>query len=94
MDRPTAAVSVRHRTDPAACICYKTIVHNPLPGDFMKPTLRFCNKTKRAGATLLLAVMAVAISGCGSLQDWRDENKGIRLESLKAAPGYQVAVLA
>ena len=34
------------------------------------------------------------ISGCATLQDWRDENKGIQLASLKTAPGYGVSVLA
>jgi glucose/arabinose dehydrogenase len=39
-------------------------------------------------------VLTIGLSGCGALQDWRDENKGIRLESLRVPPGYRVAVLA
>ena len=35
-----------------------------------------------------------ALASCGSLQDWRDENKGIQLTSLKTPPGYRVSVLA
>ena len=50
--------------------------------------------TWRVGTTLLAVATAVIVSGCGTLQDWRDENKGIQLASLKAPPGYRVTVLA
>ena len=36
----------------------------------------------------------MGLSGCGWLQDRRDENKGIQLQSLKVPEGYRVAVLA
>ena len=49
---------------------------------------------RHVAATLVIAAMAVSISGCGSIQDWRDENKGIQIGSLKAPAGYRVAVLA
>ena len=38
--------------------------------------------------------MMALLSGCATLQDWRDENKGIQLSSLKAAQGYSVSLLA
>ena len=48
---------------------------------------------KRLAITVLTAAMAF-VSGCATLQDWRDENKGIQLASLKAAQGYSVSLLA
>ena len=48
---------------------------------------------KRLGPTAVVAMMAL-LSGCATLQDWRDENKGIQLSSLKAAQGYSVSLLA
>ena len=59
----------------------------------MDMTQRSCHVNKHAfaksaGAALLLGGIAIVISGCGALQDWRDENKGIQLESLKASAGY------
>lgn len=50
--------------------------------------------THAASASSLLMALAVAVSSCAWLQDVRDEKKGIQLQSLKAPPGYQVAVLA
>ena len=49
---------------------------------------------KRIAATLFGIAIITAMSGCATLQDWRDENKGIQVASLRAAPGYNVAVLA
>ena len=49
---------------------------------------------RHVAATLAITAMAVSISGCCSIQDWRDENKGIQIGSLKAPAGYRVAVLA
>ena len=46
------------------------------------------------GAICALIMLSLGLSGCATLQDWRDENKGIQLASLRAAPGYQVSVLA
>lgn len=60
----------------------------------MQPIAQVCSNTLRAGTAMLSVAVAVAISGCGALQDWRDENKGIQLENLKAPPGYRVSVLA
>lgn len=37
---------------------------------------------------------ALTLSACSFYQDWRDENKGIQLESLRAPPGYKVSLLA
>ena len=48
---------------------------------------------KRLALTAVVAMMAL-LSGCATLQDWRDENKGIQLASLKAAQGYSVSLLA
>ena len=48
---------------------------------------------KRLAITVLTAAIAF-VSGCATLQDWRDENKGIQLASLKAAQGYSVSLLA
>jgi glucose/arabinose dehydrogenase len=44
--------------------------------------------------TLVCAVSIASFAGCGWLQDRRDENKGIQLQSLKVPAGYRVAVLA
>ena len=48
----------------------------------------------RIGTATLWAALAASLAGCGFYQDWRDENKGIQLDSLKAPPGYKVSVLA
>lgn len=45
-------------------------------------------------AALLSAIVATTLTGCATLQDWRDENKGIQLSSLTAASGYRVTLLA
>ena len=45
-------------------------------------------------AVALTVLLSAGLSGCGFYQDWRDENKGIQLDVLKAPPGYQVSVLA
>ncbi len=50
--------------------------------------------SKRFAITALAAAMMAWVSGCATLQDWRDENKGIQLSSLKTAPGYSVSLLA
>ena len=60
----------------------------------MRTTARFWSITRRARSLFLWAGIAGALSSCGTLQDWRDENKGIQLGSLKAPAGYQVTVLA
>lgn len=48
---------------------------------------------QRLALTAVVAMMAL-LSGCATLQDWRDENKGIQLSSLKAAQGFSVSLLA
>ncbi len=60
----------------------------------MRTSLSFQKKITRLVSTALGLGMLAALSSCGTLQDWRDENKGIQLASLKAPPGYRVAVLA
>ncbi len=60
----------------------------------MRTSLSFQKKITRLVSTALSLDMLAALSSCGTLQDWRDENKGIQLASLKAPPGYRVAVLA
>ena len=57
----------------------------------LSPFLPF---SKRSFAALFALAITAAMSGCATLQDWRDENKGIQLASLKAASGYRVSVLA
>jgi glucose/arabinose dehydrogenase len=54
----------------------------------------FVRLSNRVSAALLAVAAAATMVGCGTLQDWRDENKGIQLQSLRAATGYKVAVLA
>ncbi len=49
---------------------------------------------QRVAATLATAILVVLMAGCATLQDWRDENKGIQLATLKAASGHKVTVLA
>ncbi len=58
-----------------------------LSSEFQSPATRL-----RTG--LMWLAMAAALSSCGFYQDWRDENKGIQLDSLKAPPGYRVSVFA
>ena len=48
----------------------------------------------RIGTATALSALAALLAGCGFYQDWRDENKGIQLDSLRAPPGYKVSVLA
>ena len=49
----------------------------------------------RAAKTAMLCLaLASTLSGCNSLMDWREENKGIQLDSLKAAAGLNVSVFA
>ena len=48
----------------------------------------------RIGTATAWAALAALLAGCGFYQDWRDENKGIQLDSLRAPPGYKVSVLA
>ena len=60
----------------------------------MRTIAGFSEKAPRVAATVLRLGIVAILSGCGTLQDWRDENKGIQLASLKPPPGYRVAVLA
>ena len=55
--------------------------------EFHKPMARFSK-------AVALAIIASSLAGCGFYQNWRDENKGIQLDSLQAPPGYKVSVLA
>ena len=52
----------------------------------------------RRGKSALLAALVTAavatLGGCGTLADWRDENKGIQMEALKTAPGLKVSLFA
>ena len=53
------------------------------------------NKTLSCLSKAMVCIgLTVALTGCGAIQDWRDEHKGIQIESLKTPPGYQVGVLA
>ena len=49
---------------------------------------------KQGSLAFFAAAMAAIKSGCATLQDWRDENKGNQLSALQVAPGYTVSVLA
>ena len=50
---------------------------------------------RERGATAVLVALAVlGLTGCASLADLRDENKGIQLDTLKTAPGFKVSVYA
>lgn len=60
----------------------------------MRAFLSLLPSVQRVAATLATAILVVTITGCATLQDWRDENKGIQLATLKAAPGHSVTVLA
>ena len=60
----------------------------------MYPLSPFVPLSKRSLTALFALAITAAMSGCATLQDWRDENKGIQLASLKAASGYRVSVLA
>lgn len=60
----------------------------------MRNSASFQPWSKRFTITALAAAMLAWVSGCATLQDWRDENKGIQLSSLKAAPGYSVSLFA
>ncbi len=51
------------------------------------------SSTKRLLKIIALTCIA-ALSSCGYLQDRRDENKGIQLQSLKVPAGYQVRLFA
>ncbi len=42
----------------------------------------------------LVSVAAAIFAGCATLQDWRDENKGIQIGALTAPDGYSVRILA
>ncbi len=46
-----------------------------------------------ASATIGFA-LAATLSGCAWFTDFREEHKGIQLETLKAAPGFKVSVYA
>ncbi|MEP7156334.1 MAG: PQQ-dependent sugar dehydrogenase [Betaproteobacteria bacterium] len=59
----------------------------------MQTNIVYSGPIRFAVPALLLAV-ALMSSACGWLQDKRDESKGIKVESLKAADGYRVNVLA
>lgn len=60
----------------------------------MRTNVSIPQKITRVASNALYAGALATLASCGSLQDWRDENKGIQLASLKTAPGYRVAVLA
>ena len=60
----------------------------------MRASFSLLPYVQRVATTLATAVLVVTIAGCATLQDWRDENKGIQLAMLTAAPGHKVTVLA
>ena len=60
----------------------------------MYPPTPFKFKSQRVLIALFALAITALMSGCATMQDWRDENKGIQLASLKTAPGYRVSVLA
>ena len=60
----------------------------------MYPLFLFKCLLNRVSVTLFAVAVGALMSGCATLQDWRDENKGIQLTSLKTAPGYRVSLLA
>ena len=49
---------------------------------------------RKALLAILFALGLGTITGCATLADWRDENKGIQMEALKTAPGLQVSLFA
>ena len=61
-------------------------------------TLRQPGFARRFGAVFVAAFVAggaaLALTGCGAFRDWRDEDKGIRLERLQAPPGHTVSLFA
>lgn len=60
----------------------------------MYPLSLFKSWSNRVSVALFALAIGALMSGCATLQDWRDENKGIQLASLKTAPGYRVSLLA
>lgn len=60
----------------------------------MYPLFLFKCLLNRVSVTLFAVAVGALMSGCATLQDWRDENKGIQLTTLKTAPGYRVSLLA
>ncbi len=60
----------------------------------MLPFPRLRAVRRRAAALAGALAVTALLSACGTLQDWRDENKGIQLESLKAADGMQATLFA
>jgi glucose/arabinose dehydrogenase len=60
----------------------------------MRNATPFNGTMSRLSKAMVCIGLAGALTGCGAIQDWRDEHKGIQLETLKAPPGYQVSVLA
>ena len=60
----------------------------------MHPSIQCHRALSRIGTAALWAALAASLASCGFYQDWRDENKGIQLDSLQAPPGYKVSVLA
>ena len=60
----------------------------------MHLSIEFHKTIARIGAATIWAALAASLASCGFYQDWRDENKGIQLDSLRVPAGYQVSVLA
>jgi glucose/arabinose dehydrogenase len=52
------------------------------------------NASARSAMAISCAVLTFGLAGCGSLADFRDENKGIQLDTLKTAPGFKVTAYA
>jgi glucose/arabinose dehydrogenase len=48
----------------------------------------------RCALTTSSVAFTLALTGCGSIADLRDENKGIQLDTLKVPPGFKVSVYA
>ena len=60
----------------------------------MHPLIPFKCRSQRVLIAFFTLAMTTLISGCATMQDWRDESKGIQLASLKTAPGYRVSLFA
>ena len=60
----------------------------------MRPSTRSGSTIHSFLQAAFYAGTAVAVSSCAWLQDLRDENTGIQLQSLRAPAGYGVSVLA
>lgn len=50
--------------------------------------------TRMASRVLTLLAVTTSLASCAYIQDWRDERPGIRMQDLRPAPGFTVALLS